>query len=142
MSLEWIEAVNDLCPGVSWRPLGRQYADGVEWITAPTSVPTAAQVAAEVVRLADTRAAAAANRRTVEQAVTEALAQNRTIVTGADSYLAGHITLGASPTTAQVAAAVKAYGLQVKALTTAAKWSAQQRNGLIRLALNQLDATD
>ena len=94
---------------------------------------------------ADARAAAAAldtNRRTIQAAVAEALAQNRTIASGGDTYLAGHITLPTSPTTAQTVAAVKAYGVQVRALTIAAQWAAQQRNGLIRLALNELDGTD
>jgi hypothetical protein len=86
---------------------------------------------------------AESNRATIEAAVAEALAQNRTIVTGGDDYLAGHITLPASPTTAQTVAAVKAYGTQVRALTIAAQWAAQQRNGLIRLALGQYqDGTD
>jgi hypothetical protein len=32
--------------------------------------------------------------------------------------------------------------VQVRALTIAAQWAAQQRNGLIRLALNELEGTD
>jgi hypothetical protein len=89
-----------------------------------------AQIAAEAVK---------SNRRTVEAAVAEALAQNRTIITGADTYLDGHITLPTSPTTAQTVAAVKAYGQQVRALTVAAQWAAQQRQGIIRLVINKLD---
>lgn len=82
------------------------------------------------------------NRQTVTKAIANALVENRTIIDGADAYVASHITLPASPTTAQVTAAVKAYGVQVRALTIAAGWAAKQRNGLIRLAINQLDATD
>lgn len=88
-----------------------------------TSRPWTAEEAAA--RTADT------NRTAIEQAVANALAQNRTIVSGADTYLAI-----ASPTNAQIAA-------QVRSLTTAAKWAARQRNGIIRLVINQYaDGTD
>ena len=69
------------------------------------------------------------NRAIVEAATTAAKADNATIIAGADTYLA----IGA-PTNAQIAA-------QVRSLTTAARWAAQQRNGLIRLALGEFDST-
>lgn len=73
---------------------------------------------------------AEANRTAIEQAAAAAMADNDTIIAGADTYLAI-----ASPTNAQVVA-------QVRALTQAARMAAQQRRKLIRLQLNDLTGTE
>lgn len=70
------------------------------------------------------------NADAIAKAAASALATNRAILNGADTYLAI-----ASPSAAQVAA-------QVRGLTQAAKALAQQNTGLIRLVLGLLDSTD
>lgn len=89
-------------------------------ITGQTTIvePTAEQIAAQTIAREAAVAAEAqsANRRTIEQAATDALAANR-------AFLAL-----ASPTNAQTLA-------QVKALT-------RQNQALIRIVLNRLDGTD
>lgn len=85
------------------------------WLNA-TDVSAAAQTAIKNLQAIRTQAAAA-------------MTVNNQVITAADTYLAL-----SAPTNAQVVA-------QVKALTTAAKIAAQQRNALIRLALNDLSGT-
>jgi hypothetical protein len=70
------------------------------------------------------------NAETITERAVQALATNATIVTAADEFLAIP-----APTNAQLAA-------QVRDLTTAAKLAAQQRNGLVRLALQRFDSAD
>jgi hypothetical protein len=66
----------------------------------------------------------------IKSEVTAALATNRLIMSGADTYLAI-----ASPTNAQIAA-------QVRALTQAVKQLAKQNIGLCRIMANQLESAD
>lgn len=73
---------------------------------------------------------AQANADAIQKAAASALATNRAIVSGADTYLA--VT---SPSAAQVAA-------QTRSLTQAAKALSQQNTALIRMVLGLLDGTD
>lgn len=121
------------------------YADGVlrarwdgdtrtytEWDEQGVEVLSRPFTAEENAR-ADAEAAAEAeesNKRTIEAQAAAAKADNAAIIDGADTYLAI-----ASPTNAQIAA-------QVRSLTQAARMAAQQRNGLIRMALADYSGTD
>lgn len=70
------------------------------------------------------------NRRTLEDQALAAMQNNRDDIATNNTYLAI-----ASPTNAQVAA-------QVKALTAQSTRQARQLNGVARLVLGKLDATD
>lgn len=78
----------------------------------------------------DAQATAQVNRSTLEQRADNALVANKTAITQSQAFLAI-----ANPTNAQNAAQVKALTQQQVVLT-------QQMNGVIRLLLGRLDATD
>jgi hypothetical protein len=70
------------------------------------------------------------NRQVIEQQAVSALMANKNDITANDTFLAI-----AAPTNAQTLA-------QVKELTRQSSRQAKELNGLIRLVLNRLDATD
>jgi len=120
-----------------------------ETVVIPDNPPTTADaVAAAAQPILDAEAAnqaaqigANSNLASLESKATAAIATNITALGLPDPTAANQAYIASSPTTAQVAAQVKALTAQVDALVAQVQALTRQNTALIRLALGILDST-